>query len=113
MSCRRQSYHSQTSAGSRANASGVASSSTRKCFQRPSAPLNVGTPLAAETPAPVITVTRRAPVSASTRGLRHYGLGSSALRTLATTVKLGSTTFATSYSSAWPMNACAPRSEKP
>ena len=45
---------------------GVASSSTRKCFQRPSVPRNVGTPLAAETPAPVSTVTRRAPASAAT-----------------------------------------------
>ena len=55
-SCRRQSYHSQTVFGSRAKASGVASSSGRKSFQRPPGPRNVGTPLAAETPAPVRTV---------------------------------------------------------
>src|SRR5688572_25525017 len=57
---RRQSYHSQTSRGSRANEFGVARSSARKLRQRPSAPRKVGTPLAAETPAPVIAVMRLA-----------------------------------------------------
>ena len=57
---RRHSYHSHTSAGSRANASGVARSSTRNDRHSPPAPRNVGTPLAADTPAPVSTVTRRA-----------------------------------------------------
>ena len=57
---RRHSYHSHTSAGSRANASGVARSSARNDRHSPPAPRNVGTPLAADTPAPVSTVTRRA-----------------------------------------------------
>ena len=38
-------YHSQTIIGSRAKASGVASSSGRYCFHTPPAPRNVGTPL--------------------------------------------------------------------
>lgn len=50
---RRQSYHSQTSSGSLAKASGVASSSGRKLRQSPPGPLNVGTPDSAEIPAPV------------------------------------------------------------
>ena len=41
-SSRRQLYHSQTSLGSRANASGEASSSGRKFFHSPSAPRKVG-----------------------------------------------------------------------
>ena len=57
---RRHSYHSHTSAGSRANASGVARSSARNDRHRPPAPRKVGTPLAADTPAPVSTVTCRA-----------------------------------------------------
>lgn len=60
MSSRRQLYHSQTSRGSRAKASGVARSSARYCRHSPSAPRNVGTPLSAEIPAPVSTVTDRA-----------------------------------------------------
>src|SRR6478609_3379336 len=55
---RRHAYHSHTRLGSRPNASAVASASGRKFFQSPSAPRNVGTPLAAETPAPVRTVMR-------------------------------------------------------
>ena len=39
--------------------------------------------------------------------------GNSDFRIFATTVKFGSTTFAISYSSAWPMNVEAPRSENP
>ena len=56
---RRHSYHSHTSAGSRANASGVASSSARKLRHNPPSPRNVGMPLSAETPAPVKTTTLR------------------------------------------------------
>ncbi len=52
-----QSYHSHTSLGCSLNASGVASSSALKFLQMPSLPLNVGTPLSAEIPAPVNTVT--------------------------------------------------------
>src|SRR5687768_234128 len=55
---RRQSYHSHTSLGSRAKACGVASVSGLKSFHSPPAPRNVGTPLAADTPAPVNTVMR-------------------------------------------------------
>jgi hypothetical protein len=62
MIARRQSYHSQTSRGSRRNAAGVASSSGRKLRHKPPLPRNVGTPLAAETPAPVTTVMRAAVV---------------------------------------------------
>ena len=51
----------------RAKASAVASCSGRKLFQSPPAPRNVGIPLAAETPAPVITVTRDAARSRSAR----------------------------------------------
>jgi hypothetical protein len=58
MSDRRQAYHSQTRRGSRPNASAVASVSGRKFLHSPPAPRNVGTPLAAETPAPVRTVIR-------------------------------------------------------
>ena len=39
--------------------------------------------------------------------------GSIAFRIFATTVKFGSTTLAISYSVAWPINVCAPRSVKP
>src|ERR1043165_674505 len=56
---RRISYHSHTMAGSRANASGVASSSARKLRHNPPSPRNVGMPLSAETPAPVKTTTLR------------------------------------------------------
>ncbi len=55
---RRQSYHSQTSFGSRRMRSGVARSSARYCFHNPVpqvSPRNVGTPLSADTPAPVST----------------------------------------------------------
>src|SRR5688572_1128667 len=50
---RRQSYHSHTSFGLCAKASGVARSSARYCRHKPSSPRNVGTPLAADTPEPV------------------------------------------------------------
>src|ERR1051325_4594431 len=56
---RRHSYHSHTSAGSRANACGVAKSSARKLRHKPPSPRNVGMPLSAETPAPVKTTTLR------------------------------------------------------
>ena len=46
--------------GSRSKASGVAKSSARKFRQSPSVPRKVGTPLSAEIPAPVSTVTERA-----------------------------------------------------
>src|SRR5688572_16291140 len=65
--CRRQSYHSQTNRGSRAKACGVASDSGLKLFHSPSAPRNVGTPLAADTPAPVSTVMRASRVSRRAR----------------------------------------------
>src|SRR5262249_44576269 len=55
IACRRQSYHSHTRRGSRRKASDVASSSGLHCFQSPSSPRNVGTPLSAEMPAPVRT----------------------------------------------------------
>ena len=48
--------------------------------------------------------------------IRHTGdhrLGNIVLRIFATTVKLGSTTLAISYSAAWPMKSCAPRSVIP
>ncbi len=48
-------YHSHTSFGSLLNASGVASSSGLNLLHSPSGPRNVGTPLSAETPAPVST----------------------------------------------------------
>src|SRR5688500_4858454 len=70
---RRQAYHSQTIAGLRSNASAVARSSERKLRHSPSAPLKVGTPLAADTPAPVSTVTRRARLS---RSANRISLGS-------------------------------------
>ena len=60
MRLRRHEYHSHTRRGSCANAWGVARSSGLNRRQSPSAPRNVGTPLAADTPAPVSTVTRRA-----------------------------------------------------
>ena len=63
MSERRQSYHSHTSAGSRAKAPGVARSSARNWRHRPPVPRKVGTPLAADTPAPVSTVIRPARAS--------------------------------------------------
>ena len=68
--CRRHAYHSHTSLGSRPKASAVASVSGRKFFHRPSASRNVGTPLAAETPAPVRTVMRACGVSRETRPSR-------------------------------------------
>src|SRR5258707_977756 len=55
ISPRRQSYHSHTNLGSRANASGVARSSARKLPHKPPFPRNVGMPLSAEMPAPVST----------------------------------------------------------
>jgi hypothetical protein len=55
---RRQSYHSQTSLGSWLKASGVASSSARYFFHRPSSPRKVGMPDSAEIPAHVKTATR-------------------------------------------------------
>src|SRR6266540_2724524 len=85
-SCRRQSYHSQTVLGSCANASGVASSSGRKSFQRPPGPRKVGTPLAAETPAPVRTV-MRAPVES--RRARDRRSASSVMVLLREVVSLG------------------------
>jgi hypothetical protein len=56
--CRRQSFHFQTSRGSRRKASDVASCSSRKRRHRPPLPRNVG--MAAEMPVPVRTVMRRA-----------------------------------------------------
>src|SRR5687767_9316519 len=68
---RRHAYHSHTRSGLRRNASGVAKSSARYWFQRPSCPRNVGTPLAAETPAPVRMVRRdAAPIRAATASMR-------------------------------------------
>jgi hypothetical protein len=64
---RRQAYHSHTKPGSRANASAVASASGRKFRHKPPAPRKVGTPLAADTPAPVRTVTRASGVKRSIR----------------------------------------------
>src|ERR1035438_2027812 len=55
MISRRQLYHSHTSLGFLAKASGLASSSGLYSFQRPPAPRKVGTPLSAEIPAPVKT----------------------------------------------------------
>ena len=52
-------YHSHTSVGSRPNAPAVASSSARNWRHSPPLPRKVGTPLAAETPAPVRIVTPR------------------------------------------------------
>ena len=69
---RRQAYHSQTSRGSRANAPGVARSSGRNRRQRPSCPRNVGTPLAADTPAPVRIVSRRAPLMRLASEIRSF-----------------------------------------
>ena len=58
---KRMRYQSVTSAGSRANASGVARSSARKLRHSAAAPLrNVGMPLSAEIPAPVNAAARRA-----------------------------------------------------
>mgnify|MGYP003709929515 CR=1 FL=1 len=57
---RRQPYHSQTVNGSRAKASGVASSSGWYDFQRPLDPRKVGTPDSAEIPAPVTATILRA-----------------------------------------------------
>jgi hypothetical protein len=57
---RRHPYQFQTSCGSRANAAAVARSSGRWERHSPSGPRKVGTPLAAETPAPVSEVTRPA-----------------------------------------------------
>src|SRR5829696_7575256 len=71
---RRHAYHSHTSLGSRPKASAVASVSGRKFFHRPSAPRNVGTPLAAETPAPVSTVMRASGSKRSTRSLGTFPL---------------------------------------
>src|SRR5438552_7542150 len=57
-SLRRHSYHSQTRRGLRRKARGVASSSGLYFAHRPvCASRNVGTPLSADTPAPVSTVT--------------------------------------------------------
>jgi cysteinyl-tRNA synthetase len=65
---RRQRYQRQTRSGSRRNASGVASSSGSYFSQRPlCASRKVGTPLSAETPAPVSTQTCRASRSAPSR----------------------------------------------
>jgi hypothetical protein len=67
-SSRRQAYHSQTRRGSRANASGVASSCGSYRDQRPVwASRKVGTPLSAEMPEPVRTATPRASCSVVTR----------------------------------------------
>ena len=60
MISRRQLYHSHTSLGSLLKASGVASSSALNFRHSPSFPLKVGTPLSAETPAPVSTQTEDA-----------------------------------------------------
>ena len=66
---RRQSYHSHTSCGFMANASGVARSSARNCRHNPSSPRKVGMPLADDTPAPVKTTVafdeRRREISSS------------------------------------------------
>ena len=78
---RRQSYHSHTSCGFMANASGVARSSARNCRHRPSSPRKVGMPLADDTPAPVKTTmapsARRREISSSVstgiRGARSIG----------------------------------------
>ncbi len=59
--------------GSFSNASGVASVSARTFFHRPSAPRNVGMPDAADTPAPVSAVMRRARPSASATRARSLG----------------------------------------
>src|ERR1044072_195367 len=56
--CLRSRYHSQTSLGLFANASGVASFAGSRFRQYPSLPRKVGIPLSAETPAPVMTSTR-------------------------------------------------------
>ena len=72
---RRQSYHSQTSRGSLAKASGVASVSARCVFHSPSTPRNVGMPDAADTPAPVSAVTTRACFSNSTTRARSFTTG--------------------------------------
>ena len=53
--CLRHWYHSHTSRGSAANAPGVASDIGSLRFHNPSGPRNVGTPLSADTPAPVST----------------------------------------------------------
>src|SRR3990167_1465638 len=63
--CLLQSYHSQTNFGLLSKASGVASSSALKFLHNPSSPLNVGTPLSADIPAPVRTTTFFAEIRAS------------------------------------------------
>src|ERR1039458_2104069 len=65
MISRRQLYHSHTSLGFLAKASGLASSSGLYSFQRPPAPRKVGTPLSAEIPAPVKTASEVACASHS------------------------------------------------
>ena len=72
---RRQSYHSQTSDGSRRKAWGVASCSGRCVRQSPPGPRNVGMPLAAETPAPLITVIRDSGRSRAARRSTADGVG--------------------------------------
>src|SRR6187551_3416393 len=83
MSDRRQAYHSHTRRGSRPNASAVASVSGRKFFHSPSGPRNVGTPLAAETPAPVSTVMRAEGINRGIRDFTDFGLRISDGRSIA------------------------------
>src|SRR3990167_10368668 len=74
--CLLQSFHSHTSLGLDSKASGVASSSALKFLHNPSSPLNVGTPLSADIPAPVRTATlfaeRSAFFPAIVKGINNY-----------------------------------------